>query len=267
MQSAVAARTTVCMAAYESHGTVRESAASVLAQTVPDVELIVVDDGSSTPIAEALEGIDDPRLRVIRHERNRGCHAARNTALRAACAPLVSQLDSDDVWYPDYLEHVLPRFDDPEVGLVYSNVGIIGHPEGREIGITYKRDHPVYAFPRICDACEIPSATPTMRRDAVLAVGGWAPWLIATGDYHLYLKLARAGWRFDYVDRVLAAYRWPTPERGHSHDTTMMGRDSLKMWAAFALRHPLTPGPRRQLRWRLRSEARRAVRRRTRARA
>jgi glycosyltransferase involved in cell wall biosynthesis len=252
-------RTTVCMAAYESNATVRESVESVLAQTVPDVELIVVDDGSTTPIATALEGIDDPRLRVIRLDRNRGCHTARNTALRAARAPLVSQLDSDDIWHPDYLEHVLPRFSDPEVGLVYSNVGIRGHPDGREIAITFKRDHPVYEFPRICDACEIPSATPTMRRDAVLAVGGWPPWLIATGDYHLYLKLARAGWRFDYVDRVLATYSWPNPERGHSHDTRMMRRDELKMWAAFALRHPLTPGPRRQLRRRVVSLARRTL--------
>ena len=261
MQSAAPPRTTVCMAAYESHATVRESVESVLAQTVPDVELIVVDDGSSTPIATALEGVDDPRVRLIRHERNRGCHAARNTALRAARAPLVSQLDSDDIWHPSYLEHVLPRFCDDGVGLVYTNVGIRGHPDGRDIGITFKRDHPVYEFPRICDACEIPSATPTMRRDAVLAVGGWAEWLIATGDYHLYLKLARAGWRFDYVDRVLATYSWPNPERGHSHDAAMMRRDSLKMWAAFVARHPLTPGPRRQLRRHAASVLRRAARR------
>lgn len=249
------------MPAYESHATVRESVESVLAQTVPDVEIVVVDDGSATPIATALAGIDDPRLRVIRHERNRGCHTARNTALHAARSPLVSQLDSDDIWHPDYLEHVLPRFADPEVGLVYANVGVRHHPDGRDIGITYKRDHPVDSFPRICDACEIPSATPTMRRDAVLAVGGWAPWLIATGDYHLYLKLARAGWRFDYVDRVLATYSWPTPERGHSHDREMMRRDSLKMWLAFSLRHPLTPGPRRQVRRRLKAEVDRLARR------
>lgn len=239
------------MAAYESHETVRESVESVLAQTVPELEVIVVDDCSERPIAESLREVRDPRLRVLRHRANRGPSAARNTALRAASSELVSQLDSDDVWHPEYLESVLPRFEDPGVGLVYTNVGIRCHPEGREIAITDTRDHPVYRFPRMCDACEIPSATPTMRRDAVLSVGGYAAWLFHTGDYHLYLKLARSGWRFDYVHRPLATYRWPTPERGMSHNKDQVRSDTLKMWTAFMLRHPLTPGPRRQVRTRL----------------
>jgi glycosyltransferase involved in cell wall biosynthesis len=248
------------MPAYESHDTVRESVESVLAQTVPELEIVVVDDGSAIPIADALRDVRDPRLRILRHDRNRGIDVARNTALRAARSPFVSQLDSDDIWHPDYLESILPRFEDPEVGLVYSNVGIRHHPEGREIAITFDRDHPVYRFPRVCDACEIPSATPTMRRDAVLSVGGYAEWLFHTGDYHLYLKLARAGWRFDYVARVLATYSWPTPERGASHDRGAVVAEELKMWIAFMLRHPLTPGPRRQVRWGLRRYARRKLR-------
>jgi glycosyltransferase involved in cell wall biosynthesis len=240
------------MPAYESHATVRESVESVLAQKRGDLELIVVDDGSRVPIREALEGIDDPRLRVLRHERNRGLPRARNTALRAARSPLVSQLDSDDVWHPDYLEAVAPRFDDPEVGLVYANVNIRDHPDGRDIAITFKRDHPVWRFPRICDGCEIPSATPTMRTRALLDVGGYARWLPYVSDYHIYLKLAAAGWRFDYVDRPLATYRWPTPRSGMSFDSRAVHRDNLRMWIAFMLRHPLTPGPRRQALRRLR---------------
>lgn len=239
------------MAARDSHATVRESVESVLAQTVPELELIVVDDRSSPPIAEALREVGDPRLRVVRHEGKPGPGAARNTALRLARTPFVSQLDSDDAWHPEYLESVLPRFDDPGVGLVYANVGIRFHPAGREIAITDTRAHPVYRFPRMCDACEIPSATPTMRREAVLSVGGYAEWLFHGQDYQLYLKLARAGWRFDYVDRPLATYRWPTPERGMSFNREDVRRDELKMWLAFTLRHPLTPGPRRQARRRL----------------
>jgi glycosyltransferase involved in cell wall biosynthesis len=239
------------MAARDSHATVRESVESVLAQTVPELELIVADDRSSPPIAEALRDVKDPRLQVVRHEGRAGPSAARNTALRLARTPFVSQLDSDDIWHPEYLQSVLPRFEDPEVGLVYANVGIRCHPDGREIAITDTSAHPVYRFPRMCDACEIPSATPTMRREAVLAVGGYADWLFHTGDYHLYLKLARAGWRFDYVDRPLATYSWPTPERGMSFNDKEVRLDALRMWLAFMLRHPLTPGPRRQVRRRL----------------
>jgi glycosyltransferase involved in cell wall biosynthesis len=239
------------MAAYDSHETVRESVDSVLAQSVCELEIIVVDDASRRPIVESLCDVRDPRLRVVRRKRHGGPSAARNTALRLARSNLVSQLDSDDVWHPEYLDSILPRFEDAEVGLVYANVGIRCHPEGRQIAITDTRSHPVYSFPRMCDACEIPSATPTMRRAAVLSVGGYAEWLLHSGDYHLYLKLARAGWRFDYVDRPLATYRWSGPRRGMSYDREGVSADSLKMWIAFMLRHPLTPGPRRQVRTRL----------------
>ncbi len=245
------------MAAHDSHATVRESVESVLAQTVPELELIVVDDGSQVPIADALSGIRDERLRVIRRERNRGPAVARNVALREARSEFVSQLDSDDLWHPDYLESVLPRFDDPDVGLVYANVRILRHPHGREIAIVNTPRHPVDSFPEICTNCPIPSATPTMRRDAVRGVGGYAGWLRSAEDHNLYLKLARAGWRFDYVDRPLATYRWPSVESGMSHDRELMRTEALKMWIAFMLRHPLTPGPRRQVRLRLARRLRR----------
>jgi hypothetical protein len=56
------------------------------------------------------------------------------------------------------------------------------------------------------------------------------------------------------VDRRLARYRWPQPERGLSYDHRKRELDELKMWIAFVLRHPTTPGPRRQVRTRLRRE-------------
>jgi glycosyltransferase involved in cell wall biosynthesis len=235
-------QTTVLMAAHNSHATVRESVESVLAQTVPGVRVVVADDRSSPPIAEALRDIGDPRLRVVRHEGRPGPSAARNTALRLARTPFVSQLDSDDVWHPGYLENVLPRFDDPGVGLVYANVNIRSHPDGRDVAITDTSAHPVYRFPRMCDACEIPSATPTMRREAVLAVGGYTERLLHTGDYNLYLKLAQAGWRFDYVDMPLATYTWPSAASGLSFDKKGVKWDELKMWLEFSLRHPATAG-------------------------
>ena len=124
-------RTSVLMPAYRANATIRESVDSALAQTVGDLEVIVVDDGSPEPVADALADVRDPRLRLLRHDRNRKAPAARNTALRAARAPLVSQLDADDLWHPEYLENVLPRFDDPGVGLVYTNCDDRGAPVRR----------------------------------------------------------------------------------------------------------------------------------------
>jgi cellulose synthase/poly-beta-1,6-N-acetylglucosamine synthase-like glycosyltransferase len=242
------------MPAYRAEATIAQSVRSALDQTVEQLEVIVVDDGSPVPVADALGDVTDPRLRVLRHDRNRKAPAARNTALRAARAPFVSQLDADDLWEPDYLEHVLPRLEDPSVGLVYSNCRIEGHPFGHDTYIVEASVHPMYQFPKIAEQNPIPALTATMRRDAVLAVGGYAEWLWVCDDYHLYMKLARAGWRFDYVDRKLATYRWPQAERGQSFDRAAAEVDELKMFLGFVLRHPLTPGPRRQARTRLRRE-------------
>jgi glycosyltransferase involved in cell wall biosynthesis len=250
-------QTSVIMPAYRAGATIRESVQSALAQTVEDLELIVVDDASPEPVAEVLADIRDPRLRILRHERNRKAPAARNTALRAARAPLVSQLDADDLWEPEYLERVLPHFDDPGIGLTYTNALILGHPTGHTEYIWEPSVHPMDRFPKIAEQNPIPALTATMRADAVRAVGGYAEWLWVCDDYHLYMKLAHAGWRFAYIHEQLARYRWPAPERGQSFDRPKAELDELKMFAGFVLRHPRTPGPRRQVRVRLRRELRR----------
>jgi glycosyltransferase involved in cell wall biosynthesis len=242
------------MPAYRAGATIRESVVSALSQTVSELEVIVVDDGSPEPMADALADVDDERLQIIRHAINRKAPAARNTALRAARAPLVSQLDADDLWHPEYLENVLPRFADPGVGLVYTNSEIEGHPYGHDTYISEPSVHPMDRFPKIAEQNPVPALTATMRADAVRGVGGYAEWLWVCDDYHLYMKLARAGWRFDYVDRKLATYRWPQPSRGQSYDRSKAEVDELKMFLGFVARHPLTPGPRRQARTRLRRE-------------
>lgn len=254
-------RTTVLMPAYNSNGTIRESVESVLAQTVPDWELIVVDDASPERTADALEDLDDDRIGIARHARNRNTSGARNTALLAARAPLVSQLDADDIWEPDYLEATLPRFNDQSIGLVYSNASLIGHPAGLDDYIGDPALHPIDRFPRFAERNPIPALTATMRTDAVRDVGGYAPWLWSATDYHLYAKLIVAGWRFGYVPRKLARYRWPTGT-AKSSQARRVERADLRLWIGFTLRHPLTPGPRQQVRKHLQRELGRAKRRR-----
>ena len=72
-------RTSVLMPAYRNENTLRESVESALAQTIGDLEVIVVDDASPIPCAEVLAGVSDPRLRIIRHRRNRNTAALRTS--------------------------------------------------------------------------------------------------------------------------------------------------------------------------------------------
>ena len=257
-------KTSVLVPAFNSEGTVRQAVESALSQSVGDLEVIVVDDGSALPVAASLSTVRDSRLRVISHDRNRGAAAARQTALRAARAPLISHLDADDTWQRDYLEAVLAHFEDPAVGLVYTNATLVGHPHG---WTDYLRDlpympdpseHPIDTFPRIADQDPIPVLTATARTQAVKAVGGYPRWLRLCEDYYVFLQLAAAGWRFAYVDERLANYRWPTTASGMSYDHRGQARNLLKMWAVLAVRHPRLPGPKRQLRVRLRDELRSA---------
>jgi glycosyltransferase involved in cell wall biosynthesis len=248
------------MPAYRSEATIRASVDSVLGQTEGRLELIVVDDASPLPAREVLAGVGDPRLRIIRRSRNGNTAAARNTGLRAARAPLVSQLDADDLWEPDYLETVLPLFDDPRVGLAYANTHIIGHPHGLDDYIGDPSPHPLDRFPKLADACPVPAPTATMRTEAVRAVGGYSRWLWTATDYYLYAKLVAAGWRFAYVHRQLAHYRWPAAA-SKSAALRRVELAELQLWLAFALRHPRIPGPKRQVRMRLGRELKRLKRR------
>lgn len=244
-------RASVLMPAYEAEATIREAVESVLAQTVEEVELIVADDVSPTPVADVLSDVRDPRLRIVRRARNGGTARGRNTALALATAPAICQLDADDSWEPEFLERMLPELDRPDVGLVYCNVRIVGHPDGQTDYIGDRSIHPRDGFPELTEANPVPCPTAVMRADAVRAVGGYRGWLRSVEEWHLYMRLAIAGWRFAYHDEQLARYRWPTAERGMSFDDRRMERWALIALADVALRHPRVPGPRAQIRRRL----------------
>jgi glycosyltransferase involved in cell wall biosynthesis len=80
---------------------------SALGQNVSDLEVILVDDASTENIDGIVAGIGDSRLRIIRHDRNRGAGAARNTGVAAARGEFIAFLDSDDSWDPAKLERQL----------------------------------------------------------------------------------------------------------------------------------------------------------------
>lgn len=246
-----APRASVLMPAYDAEATLGEAVESVLAQTVGDLELIVADDRSAIPVAEVLAEVRDPRLRIVRRERNGGTAKGRNSALAVARAPAICQLDADDLWEPSFLERMLPELERPGIGLAYCNVTILGHPDGQTDYIGDPSIHPRDRFPELAEANPVPCPTAVMRADAVRGVGGYTGWLRSVEEWHLYMRLAIAGWRFAYRDEQLARYRWPTAERGMSFDTRRMDRWALIALMDVAMRHPRVPGPRRELRRRL----------------
>jgi glycosyltransferase involved in cell wall biosynthesis len=105
---AAAPRVSVVIPTFERPDLVQRAVRSALAQTVADIEVIVVVDGRDPATMDALRAIDDPRLRVHVPDRHLGNAEARNAGVRLARAPWVAFLDDDDTWLPDKLASQLP---------------------------------------------------------------------------------------------------------------------------------------------------------------
>src|SRR5205085_10593593 len=114
-----------------------EAIDSCLAQDHPDFEVLVVVDGSPAP--EALEAVlarydGEPRVRVVRHERNLHIAAAYNTIVREARGELIAMLGDDDVGLPDRVSRSVAVFDrHPDTGVVHGDATIIDG-SGRHVG-------------------------------------------------------------------------------------------------------------------------------------
>lgn len=109
----------VVMPVYNVRRYVAEAVQSVLAQTMADFELIIVDDGGNDDSIAICRTFDDPRIRIVA-QANRGLAGARNTGILAARAPIIAFLDSDDRWLPEKLAlHLVHLSANPDLGVSY----------------------------------------------------------------------------------------------------------------------------------------------------
>lgn len=246
----------VIMPAYNAVATIRQSIESVLAQSYPHIELIVVDDGSTDHTAELIKAYA-PRV-IYLHQANSGsCAAPRNTGLRECRGEFVAFLDSDDLWAP---EHIAGQVDllarHPEVGLVFSdyrNFDASGPGEKshfsncahlsallagqREIVL----DDPLFM---LAEANFGIASSFLMRAELLNEVPGFDQELKACEDFHFYYRVAR-------FTKVAVINEVGLLRRFHAEN---MSRDGLRMARAGLVacgnllaseRHP---GARRELR-------------------
>ena len=205
----------VVMAAHDSAQTIEAAIASVRLQTRRDWELIVVDDGSTDETAAVAAAVPDDRIRIVTQS-NRGAAAARNAGLRSARAPLVSTLDSDDLWLPSYLETMVQALAEaPDVAVAYTDAWVLDDATGRvrkTTEMTYQRPPipPPTAHRELLKELlrrNFVYNSVTARRDALLAVGGYDERLWNAQDWELWLRVAASGRRFLRVPGTLAVHR------------------------------------------------------------
>lgn len=118
-RSSASPKVSVVMPIYNRECYLAGSIDSVFAQTLQNFELLLIDDGSSDRSMEIAERYSDPRIRIIRHEQNRGVAAARNTGVAQACGEYIAFLDSDDIALPERIERQAAYLDlNPDCAVV-----------------------------------------------------------------------------------------------------------------------------------------------------
>jgi len=194
----------VIIAAYDAETTIGEALDSVFAQTLPPLEIVVVDDGSTDRTADVVARNGD-QVRLIRQE-NRGPAAARNVAVRQAVGDFVAILDADDVFEPERLA----AFSElaaahPELDILMSDVYF--ERSGEVIG-RFSEETP-FAFDdqlvQIVDRCFL--AEPAVRRAALLAIDGFDESMRVGEDWECWIRLLQGGAQAGYVNRPLLRYR------------------------------------------------------------
>ena len=196
---------------YNKAAFVHRAVGSVFAQSFEDLEVVVVDDGSTDGGGASVAAIEDRRLRLIR-QANAGVAAARNAGIGAALGRWVAFLDADDTWHPDRLARQLAALlRAPDV--VWAAGAFVTTGRGRMRQAPQTPDA-WFAEPDVLkDALLILGAgwalwtgTVMVRRDVLAQLGGFDPMLKVGEDIYLWARLAVQHPRLVYVRTPIATY-------------------------------------------------------------
>lgn len=181
----------VILPVYNAEAFIADAVNSILTQSVQDFELILIDDASSDRTSELLAGMSDPRIRLVRHDTNRGLVASLNEGLLLARGNFIARMDHDDIALPDRFARQLAFLER------HHSIGVIGtgyrliDSEGA-LGLSYSppvtHEEISWAMSFLC-----PLAHPTVmaRRELLIAHGGYSESAAYAEDYDLWERLSR----------------------------------------------------------------------------
>jgi glycosyltransferase involved in cell wall biosynthesis len=200
---------------------------SALAQTHREIEVLVVDDGSTDRTREAVESRarSDPRIRYLRQE-HAGPGAARNLGIRNARGELIAFLDSDDSWYPENLARQVEKLlAHPDAALVFCDAKVEGARPGRETRFSAKSFDGDTSLGAMVDnnfAMAIP--TTVIRRRVLDEIGLFDETLLCVEDWDLWIRIL-SRYPAVVVDEVLAVI--------HRRSDSMSRRRGPEQWRCW----------------------------------
>lgn len=198
-------RVSVVVATYNYGRFLADAVNSALRQTMHDLEVIVVDDGSTDDTPQVMRAFAaDDRVRFQRGE-HLGQPGAKNIGISLARGEFVAFLDADDEWLPEKLARQIPLFDDPQVAVVYCR-RIAMDEHGRNVAATQRPCYRGEVVERIFLQNFICFSSSVVRRGVLEEAGRFDESIPLAIDYDLWLKISIKH-RFDYVDEPLVRYR------------------------------------------------------------
>jgi cellulose synthase/poly-beta-1,6-N-acetylglucosamine synthase-like glycosyltransferase len=196
----------IVVPAYNEEVDIAKSVCSLAASDYPQLEVVVVDDGSTDATARAVERLDHPRVRLLR-QRNRGKAAALNLGIAAAAHELIVTVDADTVFEPETVRRLVQPFRNPRVGAVSGNTkvsnrrGLLGRWQHIEYVMGFNLDRRMYE--ELDCMPTVPGAIGAFRRRALAEIGGVSGATLAE-DTDVTLAIGRAGWRVVYAEDARA---------------------------------------------------------------
>jgi len=198
----------VIMPAYQAAERIRETLDSVFAQTYPNFEVLLVNDGS--PDTEALEQAIrsyGARLIYIRQE-NRGPSGARNTAIRTARGKYIACLDSDDIYLPEHLARLVPLLEEQALDLVYCDSYFM--KDGVQVGRSFERQpqSPPVTFEKLLtEECAVTTSAVVASRQAMIDAGLFDEHYRRSEDFDLWVRMSFRGAKMDLLRQVGIEHR------------------------------------------------------------
>jgi glycosyltransferase involved in cell wall biosynthesis len=190
-----------------------EAIASVIAQTQPATEIIVVDDAddaATRKLVSEMAQLSPVSVLYLSNKSMPGACGSRNLGADQAFSEAIAFLDDDDVWRPEFLRELMDRLWNDSLDFVMS--GLYRHEEGCEPqlrmtppGLTSSN---VVADPRSMTGTNV-----VYRRKAFLSVGGFDRDVPVFNDWDLFIRLVDAGLKYDVVPLGLADWRWHNGDR------------------------------------------------------
>ena len=217
---------------YNKAGYVKRAIESVLAQSYPCKELVVVDDGSTDNSVEELSGVENSRIRIV-NQRNQGPGAARNRGARETTAEWIALLDADDWWAPTHLETAAALIR----GFRNIAVAAKGYQSSGPSGLSKTFDFAGHGAEPWCGDCDawfraaveghpvFWSSAVVVRKDVWMAVGGFREDMAFGEDTDMWMRLVQ-----DHAfafSRDVTAFYWQEGEDAGTASTHRRGIDGF----------------------------------------